>query len=305
MNNILEELEDAILRARISLSNSKLLTLKEIFPIETIINEQGITTNFPEEALSYAKPKITSKTYMLLYILEVPKTSGNCELIKIIPLIVNNTVITNTPNYVVKSDGKLYVTNHPENTVQQIHDTQPFLDSCIFPIIMGLESHCSASRTNQTDLVPLPGNKLLINNAIHQLISSNCEPHNRTLTGNFLLHFQNCTINIGNSTFTSAEIFSHTIQLTGIFPGLSINKEIITEQNLASLSGETSKNRHRIDHIQLQQFEHRKWIYGALGSLSTTTLIIKTIAILCFRRKRSYSQLNNQGATGNPKGQKE
>lgn len=91
MNNILEEIEDAILRARISLSDSKLLTLKEIFIIETIINEQGITTNFPEEALSYAKPKIVSKSDMLLYILEVPKTNGMCEIIKIIPLIVNDT----------------------------------------------------------------------------------------------------------------------------------------------------------------------------------------------------------------------
>ena len=66
MNNILNELEDEILRSRISLSNSKLLTLKEIFLIETIINEQGITTNFPEKALSYAKPKIACKYVQIM-----------------------------------------------------------------------------------------------------------------------------------------------------------------------------------------------------------------------------------------------
>lgn len=286
MNGILEEIEDAILRARVSLANSKLLTLKEIFMIETIMNDQGITTNFPEEALSYTKPKIASKTDMLLYILEVPKTNDHCEIIKIIPLVVNNTIITNTPSYIVKSNKKLYTTNHPESSIQQLHNTKPFLDECIFPIIMGLSSHCSASRTNQTDFFTLPGSNILMNNAKEQYISSNCGPHNRTLTGNFLLHFQNCTIQIANYTFTSEETFSNTVQLTGIFPGLSINKQIINEQDLSSLSWKTTNNRHRIDHIQLQQFEHRNWLFGLFGGMSTTAIIIITIAILCFRRKR-------------------
>lgn len=286
LNNIIEEIEDTILRTRISLPNSKLLTLKEIFLIESILNEQGITTDFPEDALNYAKPKIASKSDMLLYILEVPKTTGNCQIIKVIPLIVNDTIITDTPNYIIKSNNNLYTTNVPGNIIQQLHETQPFSDNCIFPIVMGLESHCNATKLNQTRIQTLPGSKILLNNAKNQYISSNCGPHNRTLTGNFILYFQNCTIEIEKQIFISKEIISNTNQLIGVFPGLTINRSIINEQNLSTLSWQTINNRHRIDHVQLQQYEHKKWLYGIFGGFSTTTIIIITIAILCFRRKK-------------------
>ncbi|XP_055643840.1 uncharacterized protein LOC129780019 [Toxorhynchites rutilus septentrionalis] len=149
-NNILEDIEDAILRARVSLPNSKLLTLREIFLVQSILNEQGIKTDYPEDALNYVKPKVASRNDTLLYILEIPKTNGNCQIIKVIPLIVNNTVIIDAPNYIIKSNNKLFATNEPQKTVQQSHETHPFFDQCIFPIVMGLESHCYASESNQT-----------------------------------------------------------------------------------------------------------------------------------------------------------
>ncbi|XP_055630596.1 uncharacterized protein LOC129771205 [Toxorhynchites rutilus septentrionalis] len=97
-NTILEDLEDTILRTRIELANSKLLSLKEILTIETLLNEQGIETQFPEEALNYAQPKIATRGDLLLYILQVPKVKGNCDVIQIIPLTVQNTVITDLPH---------------------------------------------------------------------------------------------------------------------------------------------------------------------------------------------------------------
>lgn len=42
--NILRDIEDAFVNSQLSLANSRLLTLKETLAIETIINEQGITT---------------------------------------------------------------------------------------------------------------------------------------------------------------------------------------------------------------------------------------------------------------------
>ncbi|XP_055645603.1 uncharacterized protein LOC129782449 [Toxorhynchites rutilus septentrionalis] len=285
-NNILEEIEDTILRSRVSLPSSKLLTLKEIFLIESILNEQGITTDFPEDALNYVKPKVASRNDTLLYILEIPKTHGDCQIIKVIPLIVNDTVITDAPSYIIKSNKKLFTTNEPQKTVQQLHETQPFSDHCVFPIVMGLESHCYVTQSNQTTIQSLPGSKLLIVNVKNQFISSNCGPHNRILTGNFLLNFEKCSIQIENETFVSEEIISNTKQLIGIFPGLSLNKYIINKQNFSTLTWQTMNNRHRIEHIVLQQFEHKRWFYGILGSFSFTTFIIITIAIICFRRKK-------------------
>lgn len=91
--SILEDLEDTILRTRIELANSKLLSLKELLTIVTLLNEQGIQTNFPEEALNFAKPKIATRSDLLLYILKIPKVKGDCEVIQILPLTIQKTAI--------------------------------------------------------------------------------------------------------------------------------------------------------------------------------------------------------------------
>lgn len=45
------------MRTRIEQANSELLTFKEILTVETLLNEQGIQTEYLDEALNYAKPK--------------------------------------------------------------------------------------------------------------------------------------------------------------------------------------------------------------------------------------------------------
>lgn len=301
MNNILEDIEDTILRAKVSLPTSKLLTLKEIFLIASTTHEQGIQTNFPEEALNYAKPKVASHDDMLLYILEVPKTDRNCQIIKVLPLVINDTIITGIPGYIVKAHKKLYTTISYENPIQQLHEINPFSDRCILPIIFGLESHCNVTKSNQSTTQTLPGNKILINNAENQYVESNCGPHNRSLTGNYLLTFQNCTVKTDNQSFTFLEMTSDTVQITGSFPRLSINKTIINQQNISTLTWHTLNNRHRTNHIQLTQFEHGKWLFGIFGGFSLTTLAILAAVVICLFRKRvviklRYPKTNNQSS---------
>ena len=71
INDILEEIQDTIIRARISLASNKLLTLKEVFFLDSLLQNQGFELEFPEEALNYAIPKIVIKNDLLLYILEI------------------------------------------------------------------------------------------------------------------------------------------------------------------------------------------------------------------------------------------
>lgn len=74
--SILEDQEDTILRTRIELANSKLLSLKEILTIEMLLNEQGIKTHFPEETLNFTKAKIATSGDILVYILRIPVDLG-------------------------------------------------------------------------------------------------------------------------------------------------------------------------------------------------------------------------------------
>lgn len=285
-NSILEDLEDTILRTRIELANSKLLSLKEILTIETLLNEQGIQTNFPEEALNYAKPKIATRGDLLLYILQIPKVKGNCEIIRIFPLTIQNTVITDLPPYVVRSENDLFSTTEPGSTIQQDTFLEPLKDNCSLHIVLGRESHCNATFDDTTRFELIANNKILINNAKGSQMKSNCGPHNRTLDGNFIITFYNCSVQVGDHLFTSEELASNAKELQGAFPSLAIKWNIAQQHSIPRIQDQTIHNRKQLEHIKLKQFEHRNLLLGAFGGLSTTMVIFIIITITCIFRKR-------------------
>ncbi|XP_055618295.1 uncharacterized protein LOC129763352 [Toxorhynchites rutilus septentrionalis] len=285
-NTILEDLEDTILRTRIELANSKLLSLKEILTIETLLNEQGIETQFPEEALNYAQPKIATRGDLLLYILQVPKVKGNCDVIQIIPLTVQNTVITDPPQYVIRSGNDLFKTTNPSSIIQQDTFLEPLRDNCSAHIILGKESHCTATFDNSTRITLIAINKILVNNAKGSLMKSNCGPHNRTLDGNFLISFNNCSVQIDKRTFTSDELVSNTKELQGAFPSLAINWNILQQHDIPSIHNQTIHNRMSLEHVALKQFEHKNLLFAVFGGLSTSMIILIVITATCVFRKR-------------------
>lgn len=293
-NNILEDLEDTILRTRIELANSKLLSLKEILTIETLLNEQGIKTQFPEEALNFAKPKIATRGDLLLYILQIPKVKGNCEVIQIIPLTVQNTVITDLPPYVVRSGNDLFSTTNPSSTIQQDTFLEPLRDNCSVQIISGRESHCNATFDNSTRIVLVANNKILINNAKGSHMKSNCGPHDRSLNGNFIISFYNCSVQINEQLFTSEELLGNTKELQGAFPSLAIKWNIAKQHDIPQIHDQTIDNRMQLEHVKLKQFEHRNLLLAAFGGLSTMMVIIIIITITCLFRKRVVIRIGNR-----------
>ena len=118
-------------------------------------------------------------------------------------------------------------------------------------------------------------------------MTSNCGPENRTLTGNILITFYNCSIKIANETFTATEVIGQMKDLQGAFHNLRINWNIKEQHNLSTLTNHTLINRKQLDNVKLKQYSHQIWIFSLLGGLSTTTVITITIMIfICLRRKK-------------------
>lgn len=293
-NKILEDLEDTILRTRIELANSKLLSLKEILTIESLLNEQGIRTQFPEEALNYAKPKIATRGDLLLYILQIPKVKGNCEIIQIFPLTVQNSIITNLPPYVIRSENDVFSTTHPDSTIQQDIYLEPLRDNCSSDIILGKESHCNATFDDSTRISLIATNKILINNAKKSQMTSNCGPHNRSFHGNFVITFYNCSVQIDNQTFTSEELASSTKEIQGAFPNLVINWNVAKHHDIPRIHNQTMHNRMQLERVKLKQFEHRNLLLATFGGLSTTMVIIIVITVICLFRKRVVIRIGSR-----------
>lgn len=284
-NRILEEIEDTVLRTHVNLPNSKLLTLNEITAIETVLNNQGINTSFPEEALNYVKPKIASKDNILFYILHVPQLQKVCKLVRVIPLPVNGMTATNIPPYVVKSENEFFETMKPLEYVQLGEYLTPFKDNCLTSIIMGKESHCTAIPDNETTVMLISNDKVLVFNADNLSLQSNCGPHNRTLTGNFMLSFNNCSIAVANQTFQTSEQINTLKEIQGAYTNLNITWKTLQIPNISKIENDIIINRQHLERISLKQYTHTKITFSMLGGLSITVIIIATIFAVISRKK--------------------
>lgn len=128
--------------------------------------------------------------------------------------------------------------------------------------------------------------KILISEVEPTTLTSNCGPDNRTLDGNFLISFSNCSIWIKNTTFTNSELTVNTPEIFGAFPGLQINRSVLQQHNLSFITSQMFENRRKIEHIQFKQYRNNTWIFSIFGGISSTLATFIIIAILCLRRKK-------------------
>lgn len=218
--------------------------------MESLLNEQAIKTEFPEEALNYAKPKITARGDLLLYILQIPKVNGNCETIQIVPLIVQASIITDLPSFVVKSGNDLYRTMKPDSIIQHKTFLEPLRHNCSLHVILGRESQCNA--TDSTRIVLISNNKILINNAKESQMNSNYGLHNRTLNGNFIITFFNCSVQIDEQIFTSEEVESNITEIQGAFPNLPIKWNIAQHHDIPHIHDQAILNRKQLENCRIE-----------------------------------------------------
>lgn len=279
INKILEEIQEAITLSKIAVTSNKILTPREIYMIKKLLEDQGVNFNLPDEAITYVTPKIAANDEKLLYILLVPELQKEeSKLIELFPLNMNNSIISSHPKYLVKTKDVLYVTTQPNAYVQRDSLLTRLADECFYPIIMGSPSHCKTRPEYLTTANFIADNLMLINNAKGQAMTSNCGPDNRTLHGNLLVTFSNCSINFMNQTFTSNE----TTIKTSIIYGASYNiknNHTLSVNDLESLSNETLINRKHIQHVYLQQGKHEIWNWSLLGGITFSTLITITFVL--------------------------
>lgn len=172
--------------------------------------------------------------------------------------------------------------------IQRSSDLLPIRDKCTSGIINGKASHCNVVKDNNTFINLISDNKILINNAKHLYLRSNCGPDNRTLSGNFLVNFSNCSVLVGGEQFIAKEVINNsTEEIQGAFPNLLITRKILEIHNISTLQQHTMSNRKELKLINLQQYSHGNWIYGILGGLSITSVAITClIAYICMRKRK-------------------
>lgn len=280
INTILEDIQDAIVKTKIGLASNKVISLKELMMIKDLMTSQGVNITLPEEALQYVIPKVAVNKETLLFILETPKLEEETSLTAmIVPLTVNETIIKEYPQHIVKTKQKLFTTINRNNFVQKYSEIKEFEDECIKPLIMGTKSICNVTAKSETTVRFITEDKLLIDNAKEEILLSDCGPNNRTITGNFLITFHNCTLIVKNKKFQSFEIKSETEEIQGALHNLEITRKLIKSVDIDLIEQQNIQNRKRLTHMNLQQENHKFWIWSLSGGVSISSFGLITLCI--------------------------
>lgn len=301
INQILIGIQEAILFSKVHITNSKILSMKEINLIKTMLSNQGVQVELPDEALNFVKPKMAISKDTLLYILHVPQLENEeSAVIRIYPLTNNNSTIEDYPMIVIKHGSQLWTTSKPEDYVQLSTFTRRYEDSCIYPLIMGRTTHCSTKFNNETTMQLIASNKLLITNAFNDELRSDCGPDDRKLSGNFIVSFGNCTVNFKQSNFSSTEIINESNTIQGALHNIIINNHPSSSHDISMINIRTIRNRNQLAKVSLQQESIETWKWSLLGgiSLSTTLIIIAFVAII-FHFRNSFHRVTKKIAKRN------
>lgn len=287
INKILINIQEAILFSKMHVTNTKILSSKEIFLIRTILNNQGVQTEIPEEALNLITPKIATSANTLLYILHVPELEPEESTItRIYPANHNNTIIKEYPAFIIKQGKKLFTTSTPENYVQLSSHIKEFNDSCVYPLIMGNIPQCIMERNEETTSKLISNNKIFITNAKNNELRSDCGPNNRHLSGNFVISFSNCTITFMGHNFTSKEKISETETIQGALHDLLVNREVYKKHDVAKIEEVALSNRNNLAKVSLQQETDQKWKWTLVGGTSlSSSLLIIILFLIYFHQK--------------------
>ncbi|XP_055643753.1 uncharacterized protein LOC129779966 [Toxorhynchites rutilus septentrionalis] len=289
INKILEDIQEATMLSKISLASNKILSLIEINTIKSVLEEQGVTVDLPEEALRLVKPKIATSENTLLYITRIPQLEQEeGTVIRIIPLNQGGKIITNHPDFVIKLGKNVYTTSKPDEYIQQSSFLNRYTDICINPMLAGKKSQCKTIQTTKTEIQAISDNLILINNAKNGSLNSNCGPDNRTLTGNFLITFSNRSIQFENKSFTTRESTIQSTVVQGAMHNLLIDQQP-EENDLHEVDSIALSNRKKIDHVYLKQYKNEIWNWSLLGGISLSTIITVTILVLALLHYKKLS----------------
>lgn len=292
INELLDNIQEAIILTKISIANNKILSTREINVIKSTLQDQGVKINFPDEALQFVTPKIAVKDGDLLYILQIPQLENSTStIIRIFPLIVNNQIIKSFPQYIVRRDTKLFTTDKPGDFVQKSSNLQEFEDDCIQPIILGKQSRCSSISRNETTQQLVNENTIIISNARNHTLKTNCGPDDRFITGNFIITFWNCTINFNSQTFRSSETVFDVDILHGAFHNSLIQWNLHKHHDIEEISNTAIGNRQKLDHVYLRQDSLHFKLWTIFGGFSLTTMFYFIVIILLVRSINPCSKL--------------
>lgn len=181
----IEHIQDNIVSARHGILHPNILTDEEIKYY-----------NIDFYKLQYVKMGVTKfQNNTLIFAIKIPKTFTNVQLKTIIPLPnKEKKEIDYTEENIIEINNITY--KYKElTTINELRVSK----HCIF------KKNCNLIKNNKTEIITLDDETIVIKNAFNLTLNHTCDKRNFKLSGNILIHYNNCTLRILNHVLSNTK----------------------------------------------------------------------------------------------------
>lgn len=177
----IEHIQDNVASARYGMLHPNILTDDEIKEYEIDINK-----------LQYIKLGIAKFEHnLLIFAIKIPKTFSKVQLKTLIPIPNKEYNEIDFPIEIIFEYNNL--TYRYEN-LKMLNELS-ISKHCVF------KKNCELVKNKLSEIISIDDETIVIKNALEISINQTCNERNLILSGNFLIHFNNCTIKILDHTF--------------------------------------------------------------------------------------------------------
>lgn len=181
IKNHIEHIQSYITTAQNGISDASILTDKEINDYEINISK-----------IMYLRTAIFQNNNDLIFIIKVPKTFNTIHVITIVPIPNPDKEINTEIEEVFEYDNKIYT-----------YRNNKYINEYVLSKHCIINKTCQLIKNENTEILNINDYTIVMKNAKNNKISNNCGSENKTLLGNVIIQYNNCTIEIAGKKFSN------------------------------------------------------------------------------------------------------
>lgn len=283
LNNIIE----SITLAKLNIISRHILNKNEVKIIQDIMSQQNILVTSEEDIYNLIGLQAYINQTQIIFSIQIPQIHAyNLTLYQLKQTYINETFIIHIPHEKILLNPELYqYVIKPCIIASNIAycDTKPLekvLDHCIPAMINNLKAKCNLIKQHLENNIEeiMPG-KIYVSSIEPLEFSSTCNQQQKYIRGQNIINYINCTIQIGNRTFSTTSINSQEVgQLLLPYNEIAIGN-IHTAPNITHLEELTLHHEQQLQHLNhhtVQQQIHTK----ALTIIITITILLISVYVI-------------------------
>lgn len=297
LSELLDDLIECVRMAKLRVVAKNIMSIDEMRFIENFLKSKDVDVYSYEQIYEHLEMQAYYSDVKLIFLIKIPNfmpAKFTEFIVEPVPNI-NQTIIVTKDNAIISSGREIFA--NLERCIEisnakfcNLYDLKNISnDKCISNILRGIDATCDSTAASK-DLVikEIYNNTLIIKNAVKLELSSMCGI-NRTLTGNFIVKFDQCSIVLNGIVYKKPTQIKHKISSFSIH-GIHIKTELKNTISLSTIENANIVNSGKIKEIIVSQHTNDSMQY-AFHAI-TIIAIILVISFVTFKSRKTQLIVN-------------